>query len=259
MMARMDLHPRTFPFGVPVQEVTQKPDGLEKRAFVVGIYSSAVHARWIGPDGKAKVAAFAVANEPYIFWRGENAADHIPIIDKQFGRLEPTSPGNNGPSGRALDSHYLRPLGLNRNQVWLSDLVPHTLSNKGQQQAIDCHYRPLQQRFAIPESKIPLAPVTTAAWMALVDVNQLVDELRQSNADTIITLGNVPIKHFINRVSKTRFPDLSLTDYGLPKQTMIKGRTYRVICLAHMRVTKIRPKPDWRQTHANWILGGPGF
>lgn len=62
---------KIFPFGAPVRHVMQLPDGLRKRAFVLGIYSSAVHARWIEPAGIVKVAALAVASEPYIFGEGK--------------------------------------------------------------------------------------------------------------------------------------------------------------------------------------------
>jgi hypothetical protein len=43
-----------FPFGEPVQEVVQT-DCTHKRVFVLGVYASAVHARWIGPDSKTVV------------------------------------------------------------------------------------------------------------------------------------------------------------------------------------------------------------
>jgi hypothetical protein len=63
----------TFPFGQPVKVVAQQDRG-PKRVFVLGVYASAVHARWVGADGKKDVVkALAVASEPYIFWRGDGA------------------------------------------------------------------------------------------------------------------------------------------------------------------------------------------
>ncbi len=62
----------TFPFGQPVQEVVQT-DRTPKDVFVLGVYASAVHARWINTSKKTVVNALAVASEPYIFWRGEKA------------------------------------------------------------------------------------------------------------------------------------------------------------------------------------------
>ena len=60
----------TFPFGQPVLRVVQRDRG-PKRVFVLGVYASAVHARWIGPDGRQRIGAVAVASEPEIFWRGD--------------------------------------------------------------------------------------------------------------------------------------------------------------------------------------------
>jgi hypothetical protein len=40
-----------FPFGQPVLPVVQR-DRTSKKVFVLGVYASAVHARWIGRDGK---------------------------------------------------------------------------------------------------------------------------------------------------------------------------------------------------------------
>jgi hypothetical protein len=252
-------HLYTFPFGQSVRRVTHRPDGKRKRAFVVGIYSSAVHAHWIGPDGATKVRALAVANEPHMFWPGGDTAGLIPTIDKQIGHLEPAGSRNNGPSGRALDDSYLNPLGLDRDQVWLSDMVPHTLSNEGQQGAIRKHYEPLQQRFGLSKSTVPLEPRDAAGWKDLVEVDRLVHELEQSRADTIISLGNRVILYFLNHVCATRILQLTPEHYGSLAQPVIRGRKYQVICLAHMRVTRIRPIDHWRVIHDDWIARNRGL
>src|SRR5438477_1553938 len=98
-----DQLPFMFPFGQRMERVVHRPDGRHKRAFVLGIYSSAVHARWVGSDGAQKVSALAVSSEPEIFWSGRNAGFSIPVIDPRLGRFEPAAPANNGPSGRALE------------------------------------------------------------------------------------------------------------------------------------------------------------
>jgi hypothetical protein len=67
----------TLPFGQPVCEVLQS-DRDPKDVFVLGVYASAVHARWIDAAGKTVVKALAVASEPYIFWRGDNAESICP-------------------------------------------------------------------------------------------------------------------------------------------------------------------------------------
>ena len=116
-----------FPFGQPVHSVTQQ-DRTPKKVFVLGVYASAVHARWTGPDDKTKIMALAVASEPYIFWRGDGAQEIIDKIDipKDAGKLIPAAKNLNGPSGNALDDLFLSPLGITRDDAWLCDLVPHS-------------------------------------------------------------------------------------------------------------------------------------
>lgn len=63
-----------FPFGQEVKKVEQE-ERSSKRAFILGVYASAVHARWVNLLGKTVVKAMAVASEPYIFWRSENAEE----------------------------------------------------------------------------------------------------------------------------------------------------------------------------------------
>jgi hypothetical protein len=60
-----------FPFGQPVKEVKQE-DRTKKDVFVLGVYASAVHARWIAQNNRTIIKALAVASEPYIFWHGDN-------------------------------------------------------------------------------------------------------------------------------------------------------------------------------------------
>jgi hypothetical protein len=101
-----------FPFGKDLKKVEQK-DKSPKKAFVLGVYASAVHASWIGTNRKQKVAALAVASEPEIFWTGANAEKIISSIEipEQLGRFALLVNRNlNGPSGRALNNLFLKPL-----------------------------------------------------------------------------------------------------------------------------------------------------
>ena len=52
-----------FPFGSVLKKVEQQ-DKSPKKVFVLGVYASAVHAKWIGADGTVNVQALAVASEP---------------------------------------------------------------------------------------------------------------------------------------------------------------------------------------------------
>jgi hypothetical protein len=47
-----------FPFGQPLRRVVQA-DRAPNRVFVLGVYSSAVHARWLSPTGRTLITASA--------------------------------------------------------------------------------------------------------------------------------------------------------------------------------------------------------
>jgi len=102
-----------FPFGEPVQALYQK-ERTPKKVFVLGVYASAVHAKWIDNSGKVIVRALAVASEPYTFWTGEGADEIILKINlpAEAGMLVPAEKQFNGPSGNALDDKILKPLGI---------------------------------------------------------------------------------------------------------------------------------------------------
>ena len=58
-----------FPFGQELHPLVQE-DTSPKKVFVLGVYASAVHARW-KKDGQIVCQALAVASEPRIFWDGD--------------------------------------------------------------------------------------------------------------------------------------------------------------------------------------------
>lgn len=57
---------KRFPFGRPLLPVRGNYSGT-RRVFVIGVYPSALHARWIDENGKQLCAALAVDNEPEPF------------------------------------------------------------------------------------------------------------------------------------------------------------------------------------------------
>jgi hypothetical protein len=128
-----------FPFGQILTKVTMQDT---KESICLGVYASAVHARWVDKNGKQKVSALAVASEPSIFWTGDNAEVISSIeVPEQLGKLTvPTDKRLNGPSGRALDNLFLQPLHLSRQDTWLCDLLPQSRVNEQQRKALDNHY-----------------------------------------------------------------------------------------------------------------------
>lgn len=249
-----------FPFGQPLTKVQQK-DNSKKKAFVLGVYASAVHARWIGKDGEQKVSAFAVASEPDIFWTGENAEQIISAIKipTELGKLTvPTSKKLNGPSGRALDKLFLAPLGLNRKSTWLCDLIPYSRVNEQQRKAIDTHYsNDIVEKFKLSPATVP--DFDKIELNSQTRRNEILEELETSQADTLILLGDLPIYWFLRfhdkRFSKlVQFGDTKST-YGRQQEIRINNKTYNVIPLCHPRQADRlgNSSAKWGLLHDNWI------
>ena len=248
-----------FPFGEELKKVVQK-DQRSKKAFVLGVYASAIHAKWIDKEGKQKVAALAVASEPEIFWRGENANEIIEEIKipEELGKLIPPSiKGLNGPSGRALDELYLQPLGLDRKDVWLCDLLPESRVNDGQRKAINrCYTADLVKKYNLPEATVP--DFNKDEFDSEIRRDEILKELEESKAKTLILLGDLPIQKFL-KYYVPKFDKLSQfgTDkdtYGIEHHLQINGKEYRVIPLCHPRqANKLgSSNQKWYELHNHW-------
>ena len=248
---------RTYPFGQPVQEVVQT-DRTPKKVFVLGVYASAVHARWINKIEKIVVNALAVASEPYIFWRGEDADSIIQQIalPKELGRLVPAKQEFNGPSGIALDNLILTPLGLERNQAWLCDLVPHSCGNPSQGKAIEREYLPIAHKYNLAKHSVPPVP------NRLTDEHRrkaILDEIIESEARALILLGDKPIQWFLSYFDKhwNKLSDFGREDqsYGQLHNTYISGKKIGVLPLAHPRqIAKLGLSiAAWYESHKQWI------
>lgn len=245
----------TFPFGESVRRVEQT-DRAPKRVFVLGVYASAVHARWLDADGKQRVAALAVASEPVIFWRGDGVDEIVGRIEvpAAAGRLEPAATNLNGPSGRALDELYLSPLGLGRQDAWLCDLVPWSGRNSGQAKAIERAYDPLVLSLGLPLATFGPPPnkFSDARRRA-----QILEELVESRADVLVLLGDQPIRWFLaahDHRSKLSEFGSDTGEYGRLHEVDLDGCRVRVLPVAHPRQAAGLGSHSgvWRTLHTRW-------
>lgn len=249
----------TYPFGQALKKVEQA-DQNPKKVFVLGVYASAVHARWLDKDGKEKIKAFAVASEPEIFWKGDRVEEIIDQIKvpEGVGKLVPAASNLNGPSGIALDELFLKPLGFSREDAWLSDLLPYTRINPSQEKAIKERYNPLVQEFGLSECTIP--NFKKSELKSAERVKEIEVELLKSQADAIITLGDLPLQHFTSFYDIQKRKKLSKyvvddSDYGKYFSITIGGKELKHLPLVHPRQAGRlgTSSSKWFELHDNWV------
>lgn len=245
----------SFPFGQPIKKVEQK-DRTSKRVFVLGVYASAVHAKWIGPDGKPRIRAVGVASEPEIFWTGDGAEEIVSAIEipEGAGKLAAAPPNLNGPSGRALNDHFLKPLGLARGDVWLCDLVPYSCMNDSQADALKASYDPVAQDWCLPSFRWDPLPKVLATEKRRFEIQE---EVSTAESEILITLGDLPLKWFARFYgSMSSLGDYGRTgeDYGRIHQIEIGGRRFGLLPLVHPRqAAKLGGhSAEWSELHGRW-------
>ena len=88
--------------------------------------------------------------------------------------------------------------------------------------------------------------------------NEILEELEESQADTLILLGDLPIYWFLRIYNKqysklSQFGDTNET-YGRGHKIQINNKTYKVIPLCHPRQADRlgRSNEKWGQLHDNW-------
>lgn len=255
-----------YPFGEYVTPLVQQ-DQTPKEVFVLGVYASAVHARWMC-NGETVCQALAVASEPRIFWDGD-PEEAKTIIDRisipvELGKLVPAGRNLNGPSAKVLDEHILAPLGFTREEAWLCDCLPETRLNPGQVKVIKEKYDPLIKRYGLNEVTIPARP---SSFCDKKRAEEISEELFRSKASLLVLLGDIPIAQYLNRVSDVPYKSLreytDLIGYGNRSESIISGRKIEVLPLAHPRqIGALGSHSErWHDAHQEWesrILNSSG-
>lgn len=249
--------PYYFPFGQELHPLVQE-DQSPKKVFVLGVYASAVHARW-KKDGQIICQALAVASEPRIFWDG-NPDEAKAIIDsvkipKELGILEPAGRQLNGPSAKVLDENILAPLGYTRKDAWLCDCLPETRINPSQARAIREKYNPLIEAYKLNPVTIPARPSAFCSKARSLEITQ---ELMQSKAELLVLLGDIPIAQYLKNVTDVPYSTLGeyveRYGYGNPMDATINGKKIRILPMAHPRQIGAlgAHSEKWVLTHKKW-------
>ncbi len=257
--------PYVFPFGQELHPLVQE-DQTPKQVFVLGVYASAVHARW--KKGNQVISqALAVASEPRIFWDGDPAEakqiiGSIPI-PPEAGFLEPASRQLNGPSAKVLDSAILAPLGFTRADAWLCDMLPEARLNPNQKKVIEQKYRPIAEKYGLPAVTVPERPSSgrSDSFCNAARCQEILTEIERSQAGTVVLLGDLPIQQFLCKVSQVDFDSLqSYVDkygYGQPVRVQLGNCARDVIALAHPRQIGAlgTHSEKWYRHHQEWMNG----
>ena len=249
--------PYYFPFGEELHPLIQQ-DQTEKKVFVLGVYASAVHAKW-KKGSKTISQALAVASEPRIFWDG-NIDEAKEIIGKikipeELGYLEPAGSQLNGPSAKVLDEDILAKLGFTRKDAWLCDMLPETRLNPNQIKVIEERYNPFIEQYGLNPVTIPKRP---SVFCDQQRCGEITDELMRSKAPLLVLLGDLPIQQYLNKVAKTDFTSLQeyvdKYGYGNPTPVVIAGKEIKVIPLAHPRqIGALGAHSErWYNEHIEW-------
>ena len=246
-----------YPFGEAVHPLIQQ-DRTPKQVFVLGVYASAVHARW--RNGNEIICkALAVASEPRIFWDGnpQEAEEIISriAIPEELGKLEPADSQFNGPSAKVLDDHILAPLKFTRKDAWLCDLLPETRLNRSQMNAIRDKYNPMIKQYGLNEVTIPQRPTLFCTDSRR---DEILAEITVSQANLLVLLGDTPICQFLNKVADVSYRSsqeyVDQNGYGKCSKTVINGKEINVLPLAHPRQIGAlgTHSEKWFRLHQEW-------
>jgi uracil-DNA glycosylase len=180
------------------------------------------------------------------------------VLDRAAFQTAPPGSAMNGPSGVALDELYLKPLGLTRQNAWLCDLLPQSRMNPGQEQAVRTRYNPVAQVLDLPAATIPPVPNRFATETR---VKEILEEFISSGADTLITLGDVPLKEFVaplrlcDKTSIASFGNQA-GQYGQRHRFSLRGRSFYLLPLVHPRQAARlgAHNPSLADAHERWVV-----
>lgn len=246
----------TFPFGNPVLRV-QQIERDPKPVFILGVYGSAVYGQFKTKKSQLSIRYLPIANEPEIFWSGGQDLVRKIISDlkipKEIGKLSPELSIVNGFMGKSLDKYFLNPLKIKREQVWICNLIPHHVLNKNERKSIK-KYNNIQGELNLPKASIP---TKKDRWNFITKkrFREIIEELFQSRADVIITLGQQPLKWFLKEFDNNVDQLLNIKDYGVLTEVQIESINIKLLPLFHPKQLLKERNRDTRVglLHYDWL------
>lgn len=251
-----------FPFGAVSSRCAPRDPQGQAEAFVLGVYPSALHVQWTHPN--YRVAALAVAPEPWPFWDGREEQERVAQWQQEvgwreeWGRVRPVG-RLNGSSGRAVADRVLAPLGLTLDEVWLTDALPFFHVHRGdgtQGAAMSERYDPFAREHGLQEHQLPDRPSVEQLVSRSVaqEGERLRRELVDAEAPLLITLGNEALRVAAQLVDGSLPTSLTASgSYGERRAATIAGRTMEVLPLVHPG----QRGRSWTDAHDRWVASVP--
>ena len=222
-----------FPFGAPVVACAIEVPQSRFAIVVVGAYPSAVHVRWCPPSGFGRpVSALPVGNEPSAFWDGTGAEDLIErwrsrYFDSAWGTIS-APVGLNGSSGRDLQQRWLRPLGYDRGEAFITDCLPTARASIGGARRLADRYHPVVTALGAPPAEMARHPSEAAivAEALKEHAHRIAEQVAQAAPDVIITLGNAAARVIAALGGQAgREAVLAPDTYGRERHVVVGGQT----------------------------------
>lgn len=246
----------TFPFGAPVHRLAVSAPRSRVSAVVLGAYPSAFHVSWKTPDGR-RVAALPVDNEPVPFWDGSEAEELFEQWkDKYFKPMwgSATPSAMNGSSGRKLYEQWIAPLGITREDYFVTDCLDTAMMSTGVERRVtasggnDATYHRLIEALGLPRVDLPRHPSEgEIVAQARENHERLGGQLAASGATTLITLGNAAAR-VVAELGGQPGGALERDSYQEVRSIDVGGRVYAWHALVHPAV-----RPPWTETHRAWV------
>ena len=96
-----------------------------------------------------------------------------------------------------LGKNILQPLGVIRKDAWLCDLLPESRLNPKQKNVIENKYNPLKTEFGLNDVTVPIEDGNFCNEARREEIS---NEVISSKADSLIILGDMPIKQYLSFV-----------------------------------------------------------
>jgi hypothetical protein len=147
-------------------------------------------------------------------------------------------------------------LGLARDGAWLCDLLPESRMNERQAARLLSDYVPVAQALGLPAATVPLV---SSGYADSLRVEAILEELLSSGAETLITLGDAPLREFVAALSlghpRLRMYGTQSSQYGKLHPFSIRGRQFQLLPLTHPRQARAlgNSNKGWGDLHRYWV------